>query len=56
MNRNNPQFAITKLVLYRVGYDFKRLFTISEYYDGDRSAFICKHFSPISAYEHYSGT
>lgn len=27
------------LVLYRAGYDFKRLFTISEYYDHDRSAF-----------------
>src|SRR5690606_28568171 len=25
--------------LYRSGYDFKRLFTISEYYDRDRAAF-----------------
>ena len=25
--------------LYRTGYDFKRLFTLSEYYDRDRSAF-----------------
>ena len=27
------------LCLYRAGYDFKRLFTISEYYDRDRMAF-----------------
>ncbi len=27
------------LSLYRAGYDFKRLFTISEYYDRDRRAF-----------------
>jgi Fic family protein len=27
------------LCLYRTGYDFKRLFTISEYYDRDRPAF-----------------
>jgi len=27
------------LCLYRAGYDFKRLFTISEYYDRDRAAF-----------------
>ena len=27
------------LCLYRAGYDFKRLFTISEYYDQDRPAF-----------------
>ena len=27
------------LYLYRAGYDFKRLFSISEYYDRDRSAF-----------------
>ena len=27
------------LYLYRAGYDFKRLFTISEYYDRDRPAF-----------------
>ena len=25
--------------MYRAGYDFKRLFTISEYYDRDRAAF-----------------
>jgi Fic family protein len=30
---------LTTLRLYRAGYDFKRLFTISEYYDRDRSAF-----------------
>ena len=30
---------ISTLCLYRSGYDFKRLFTISEYYDRDRSAF-----------------
>jgi len=30
---------LSTLCLYRSGYDFKRLFTISEYYDRDRSAF-----------------
>jgi Fic family protein len=30
---------LSALCLYRVGYDFKRLFTISEYYDRDRAAF-----------------
>jgi Fic family protein len=30
---------LSALCLYRAGYDFKRLFTISEYYDRDRSAF-----------------
>ncbi len=30
---------LSTLVLYRAGYDFKRLFTISEFYDRDRSAF-----------------
>ena len=30
---------LSTLVLYRGGYDFKRLFTISEFYDRDRSAF-----------------
>jgi len=30
---------LTTLSLYRAGYDFKRLFTISEYYDRDRAAF-----------------
>jgi Fic family protein len=30
---------LSTLCLYRSGYDFKRLFTISEYYDTDRSAF-----------------
>ena len=30
---------LSTLVLYRAGYDFKRLFTISEYYDRDRTAF-----------------
>jgi Fic family protein len=30
---------LSTLYLYRVGYDFKRLFTISEYYDRDRIAF-----------------
>jgi Fic family protein len=30
---------ISTLCLYRAGYDFKRLFTISEYYDRDRAAF-----------------
>jgi Fic family protein len=27
---------LSTLCLYRTGYDFKRLFTISEYYDRDR--------------------
>ena len=30
---------LSLLCLYRAGYDFKRLFTISEYYDRDRTAF-----------------
>lgn len=30
---------LSTLSLYRAGYDFKRLFTISEYYDRDRAAF-----------------
>jgi Fic family protein len=30
---------LSTLCLYREGYDFKRLFTISEYYDRNRSAF-----------------
>lgn len=30
---------LSTLLLYKNGYDFKRLFTISEYYDRDRSAF-----------------
>lgn len=30
---------LSALCLYRVGYDFKRLFTISEYYDRNRTAF-----------------
>jgi Fic family protein len=30
---------LSTLCLYRVGYDFKRLFSISEFYDRDRSAF-----------------
>jgi cell filamentation protein, protein adenylyltransferase len=30
---------LSTLVLYQAGYDFKRLFTISEYYDRDRAAF-----------------
>ncbi len=30
---------LSALCLYRAGYDFKRLFTISEYYDRDRPAF-----------------
>jgi Fic family protein len=30
---------LSTLCLYRTGYDFKRLFTVSEYYDRDRSAF-----------------
>ena len=31
--------TLSTLCLYRAGYDFKRLFTISEYYDRDRPAF-----------------
>jgi Fic family protein len=30
---------LSTLCLYRSGYDFKRLFTISEYYDRDRTAY-----------------
>lgn len=30
---------LSTLCLYRTGYDFKRLFAISEYYDRDRAAF-----------------
>ncbi len=30
---------LSALCLYRAGYDFKRLFTLSEFYDRDRSAF-----------------
>jgi len=30
---------LSTLCLYKAGYDFKRLFTISEYYDRDRPAF-----------------
>jgi Fic family protein len=30
---------LSTLCLYQAGYDFKRLFTISEYYDRDRAAF-----------------
>jgi Fic family protein len=30
---------LSTLYLYRAGYDFKRLFTISEYYDRDRAIF-----------------
>lgn len=30
---------LSTLCLYRAGYDFKRLFTISEFYDRDRTAF-----------------
>ncbi len=30
---------LSTLCLYRIGYDFKRLFTISEFYDRDRRAF-----------------
>jgi Fic family protein len=30
---------LSTLCLYRTGYDFKRLFAISEYYDRDRPAY-----------------
>lgn len=30
---------LSTLCLYRAGYDFKRLFSISEFYDRDRTAF-----------------
>jgi Fic family protein len=30
---------LSTLCLYRTGYDFKRLFTLSEYYDRDRTSF-----------------
>lgn len=31
--------VLSTLVLYKTGYDFKRLFTVSEYYDKDRPAY-----------------
>lgn len=39
--RQRPRTSrlLSTLCLYRAGYDFKRLFTISEYYDRDRPAF-----------------
>ncbi len=37
-NRRTSRLLST-LCLYRAGYDFKRLFTISEYYDRNRSPF-----------------
>lgn len=33
---------LSTLCLYKAGYDFKRLFTISEYYDRDRTTFYKK--------------
>jgi Fic family protein len=33
---------LSTLCLYKAGYDFKRLFTISEYYDRDRPTFYRK--------------
>jgi len=33
---------LSTLCLYKAGYDFKRLFTISEYYDRDRPTFYKK--------------
>lgn len=30
---------LSTLALYRAGYDFKRLFTLSDFYDRDRTAF-----------------
>ena len=30
---------LSTLVLYKTGYDFKKLFTISEYYDRNRPAY-----------------
>jgi Fic family protein len=33
---------LSTLCLYKAGYDFKRLFSISEYYDRDRPAFYKK--------------
>jgi Fic family protein len=30
---------LSTLILYKTGYDFKRLFTISEYYDRERMAY-----------------
>ena len=31
---------LSTLCLYRAGYDFKRLFTLSEFYDRDRDSFL----------------
>ncbi len=35
----NSKRLLSTLCLYKSGYDFKRLFTISEFYDRDRAAF-----------------
>lgn len=37
-NGRTARLLVT-LILYKTGYDFKRLFTISEYYDKDRPAY-----------------
>ena len=37
---------LSTLCLYRTGYDFKRLFTISEYYDRNRAVFYNPSFPP----------
>ena len=36
--KSRIQHIISCLILYTTGYDFKRLFTISEYYDKDSNA------------------
>ena len=44
---------LSTLCLYRAGYDFKRLFTISEYYDRNRPAFyreIGEHTSELQSH------
>jgi len=50
---------LSTLCLYRSGYDFKRLFTISEYYDRNRAAFyrsiqsVCEHDMDMTGWLEY---
>jgi Fic family protein len=37
---------LSTLILYKTGYDFKRLFTLSEYYDKDRPSY-CKSIQSV---------
>src|SRR4030043_2284280 len=50
---------LSTLILYKTGYDFKRLFTISEYYDKDRPAYyqaiqtVCKNNMDMTTWLEY---